>query len=49
MREVIREVIKQHKKEKMPLAVWNWKAQKVTFISPEAALRKSKKKAGMEN
>lgn len=40
MREAVREVIKRHKKEKLPLAVWDWKAKKVAFISPDAASRK---------
>ena len=43
MREAVKGVIEQHKKHKLPLAVWDWKAQKVAFISPEAALRKYKK------
>ena len=43
MREAVREVIERHKKAKQPLAVWDWKRQKVAFISPEAALRKYKK------
>jgi hypothetical protein len=29
MREAVREVIERHKKEKLPLAVWDWKGQKV--------------------
>ena len=40
MTEAVREVIERHKKEKRPLAVWDWKMKKVSFISPEAALRK---------
>jgi len=43
MREAVREVIERHKKEKLALAVWDWKAQKVKFISPAAALRKYNK------
>jgi hypothetical protein len=40
MTEAVREVIERHKKEKRPLAIWDPKAKKVAFISPEAALRK---------
>ena len=43
MREAVREVIERHKKEKLALAVWDWKRQKVIFISPAAALRKYNK------
>ena len=43
MREAVREVIERHKKENMKLAVWDWKGQKVKFISPAAALRKYNK------
>ena len=43
MREAVREVIQRHKKEKRPLAVWDRRAQKVAFISPEAALRQYEK------
>ncbi len=43
MREAVREVIERHKKEKLALAVWDWKGQKVIFISPAAALRKYNK------
>jgi len=46
MREAVREVIERHKKEKRPLAVWDFKAQKVAFISPQAALRKFNKEIG---
>ncbi len=49
MREGVREAIERHKKQKLPLAVWDWKAQKVAFISPEAALRKYKKEVGLGN
>jgi hypothetical protein len=38
-REAIRDVIEQHRKDKRPLAVWDWKNNKVKFISPAAALR----------
>ena len=44
MNEAVREVIERHKKLKMPLAVWDRKAQKVAFISPQAALRKYREK-----
>ena len=43
MREAVRDVIERHRKEKMPLAVWDYKKRKVKFISPEAALRESNK------
>jgi hypothetical protein len=43
MREAVREVIERHKKAKRPLAVWNWKEQKVIFMSPATALRKYNK------
>ncbi|TKJ37784.1 MAG: hypothetical protein CEE38_06865 [Planctomycetes bacterium B3_Pla] len=43
MREAVREVIERHRKEKRPLAVWDWKAKKVTFISPGTALRRYNK------
>jgi hypothetical protein len=43
MKEAVKEVIERHKKEKRPLAVWNWKQQKVVFISPLTALRKYNK------
>jgi len=46
MREAVRGVIERHKKEKRPLAIWDRKAQKVAFISPEAALRKYNKLIG---
>lgn len=49
MREAVREVIERHKKEKRPLAVWDWKAKKVIFISPAAALRKYNKNVQSEN
>ena len=49
MREAVREVIERHKKEKRPLAVWDRKAQKVAFISPEAALRKYNKEIRPKN
>jgi len=39
IREAVKEVIERHKKEKRLLAVWDWKVQKVIFISPAAALR----------
>ena len=43
MREAIRDVIERHKKEKLPLAIWDYKLRKVVFISPEAALRRFNK------
>ena len=43
MREAVKEVIERHKKDKRPLAVWDRKAQKVTFISAETALRRYNK------
>jgi len=43
MREAVKEVIEKHKKLKLPLAVWDYKANKVKFISPQAALRKFNK------
>jgi len=43
MREAVRDVIERHRKEKMPLAVWDYKKRKVKFISPEAALREYNK------
>jgi hypothetical protein len=43
MREAVKEVIERHKKENRPLAVWGWKAHKVIYISPDAALRKYNK------
>ncbi len=43
MREAVRGVIEQHKKEKRPLAVWDRKNNKVKFISPAAALREYNK------
>jgi len=49
MREAVREVIERHKKEKRPLAVWDHKAQKVAFMSPDVALRKYNKEVGSEN
>lgn len=49
MREAVRDVIERHKKEKRPLVVWDRKAKKVIFISPEAALRKFNKEIGPKN
>ncbi len=43
MREAVKGVIEQHKKEKRPLAVWDRKNSKVKFISPAAALREYNK------
>ncbi|MFC1637054.1 hypothetical protein ACFL5Z_19710 [Planctomycetota bacterium] len=49
MREAVREVIERHKKLKQPLAVWDYKANKVKFISPQAALRKFNKEVGSKD
>jgi len=49
MREAVREVIERHKKEQRPLAIWDFKEQKVAFVSPEAALRKYNKEIGPKN
>ena len=49
MREAIREVIEKHKKLKLPLAVWDYKANKVKYISPQAALRKFNKEVGAKD
>jgi hypothetical protein len=43
LREAVKGVIEEHRKEKRPLAVWDWKANKVIFISPAAALREFNK------
>jgi hypothetical protein len=43
MREAVRDVIERHTKEKCPLAIWDYKARKVVFISPQAALRRFNK------
>lgn len=43
MRAAIRDVIEQHRKDKMSLAVWDWKKNKVKYISPQSALRQFKK------
>jgi len=43
LRDAVRGVIEEHKKEKRPLAVWDWKANKVIFMSPATALRKFNK------
>ena len=48
MREAIRDVIEQYRKDKMSLAVWDWKKQKVAFISPATALRRFNKNAKSE-
>ena len=49
MQEAVKEVIEKHKKLKMPLAVWDYKANKVKFISPQAALRKFNKEVGSKD
>ena len=46
MREAVRRVIERHKKLKQPLAVWDYKAKKVKYISPQTALRKFNKAVG---
>jgi hypothetical protein len=43
LREAVKRVIEEHRKEKRPLAVWDWKANKVIFISLAAALREFNK------
>lgn len=43
MREAVRDVIERHRKNKRPLVVWDWKNQKVKYISPAAALRQYNK------
>jgi len=43
MREAVKEVILRHKKEKLPLAVWDSKKKKVVWMSPATALRKYNK------
>ena len=49
MREAVRGVIEKHKKLKQPLAVWDYKAEKVKYISPQAALRKFNKEVGSKD
>ena len=49
MREAVREVIERHRKLKLPLAVWDFKANKVKYISPQAALRKFNKEVGSKD
>jgi len=39
MRDAVREVIERHRREKLPLAVWDWEKKKVKLISPATALR----------
>ncbi len=39
MREAVKGVIEEHRKAKKPLAVWDWKKNKVKLISPSTALR----------
>jgi hypothetical protein len=36
-REAVREVIERHRKEKHPLAIWDWKKEKVIFVEPKRA------------
>jgi len=49
MREAVKKVIERHKKLKLPLAVWDFKANKVKFISPQTALRKFNKEVGAKD
>ena len=49
MREAVRKVIERHRKLKMPLAIWDDKANKVKYISPQAALRKFNKEVGSKD
>ena len=49
MREAVKEVIERHKKLKQPLAIWDYKAKKVKFISPQVALRKFNKAMGSKD
>ena len=46
MREAVKKVIERHKELKQPLAIWDYKAKKVKFISPQAALRQFNKAEG---
>ena len=46
MREAVKKVIERHMELKQPLAVWDYKAKKVKFISPQAALRQFNKAEG---
>ncbi len=39
MKEAIRDVIEQHRKAKLPLAIWDEKNQKVKYVSPRTALK----------
>lgn len=44
MREAVRDVIERNRRDnKRPLAVWDWKKQKVKMISPAEALRQFNK------
>ena len=49
MREAVRKVIERHKKLKLPLAVWDDKANKVKYISPQTALRKFNKEVNSKD
>ena len=49
MRQAVKKVIERHKKLNLPLAVWDYKAKKVKFISPQAALRKFNKEVGSKD
>lgn len=39
MKEAIRDAIEQHRKFKLPLAIWDDKNQKVKYVSPQTALK----------
>jgi hypothetical protein len=43
MREAVRDVIERNRRDKLPLAVWDRKKQKVKMISPAEALRQFNK------
>lgn len=49
MREAVRGVIEQHRKNKRPLSVWDWKNRKVKHISPATALRRYNKAARLKS
>ena len=39
MNQAIRKVIEQHRKAKLPLAIWDYEKQKVKYVSPQTALK----------
>lgn len=39
MTQAISKVIEQHRKAKQPLAIWDYKKNKVKFVSPRTALK----------